>query len=98
MAKAKRCIFILPEGGPSHLDLFDPKPKLSELHGQKLPESLVERVRFAFIKKETAVLAGSQYFMIRDRTRTGCFKAFLHNNWVGAVIFAGIAADYALRP
>lgn len=58
-AKAKRCIFFLPEGGPSQMDLFDPKPKLQELHGQKLPESLVERVRFAFIKKETAVLAGS---------------------------------------
>src|SRR5262245_8206518 len=37
--KAKRCIFILPEGAPSHIDLYDPKPKLAELHGQKLPES-----------------------------------------------------------
>jgi uncharacterized protein (DUF1501 family) len=59
LAKAKRCIFFLPEGAPSHLDLFDPKPKLNELHGQKLPDSMVEKVRFAFIKKETAVLAGS---------------------------------------
>jgi hypothetical protein len=55
---AKRCIFILPEGAPSHIDLFDPKPKLQELHGQKLPDSLIKEVRFAFIKKETAVLAG----------------------------------------
>src|SRR5437762_1411262 len=51
LATAKRCIFILPEGAPSHLDLFDPKPKLKELHGQKLPDSLIEKVRFAFIKK-----------------------------------------------
>ncbi len=58
-AKAKACIFILPEGAPSHLDLFDPKPKLRELHGQPLPESMVKNVRFAFIKKETAVIAGS---------------------------------------
>ncbi|MEQ8789120.1 MAG: DUF1501 domain-containing protein [Pirellulaceae bacterium] len=57
--KAKQCIFVLPAGAPSHLDLFDPKPKLNELHGQKPPESLVKNVRFAFIKKETAVLAGS---------------------------------------
>src|ERR1700709_883655 len=40
--KAKRCIFILPEGAPSHIDLYDPKPKLAELHGQKLPESLTK--------------------------------------------------------
>ncbi len=58
-AKAKACIFILPEGAPSHLDLFDPKPKLRELNGQPLPESMVKNVRFAFIKKETAVIAGS---------------------------------------
>ncbi len=58
-AKAKQCIFILPAGAPSHIDLFDPKPKLRELHGQKPPASLIENVRFAFVKKETAVLAGS---------------------------------------
>ncbi len=34
-----------------------------------------------------------QYLLIRDRTREGCFKAFLNNNWVGCVIFIGLAAD-----
>src|SRR5262245_32218475 len=56
--KAKNCIFFLPEGAPSHIDLFDPKPKLNELHGQKLPESMTKSVRFAFIQKESAVLLG----------------------------------------
>jgi len=37
------------------------------------------------------------YSLIRERRREGCFKAFLHNNWVGAVIFAGIAANYVWR-
>lgn len=57
--KAKNCIFFLPEGAPSHIDLFDPKPKLNELHGQKLPESMTKSIRFAFIQKESAVLLGS---------------------------------------
>lgn len=57
--KAKNCIFIFLNGAPSQLDLFDPKPKLNELHGKPMPESLTEGVRFAFIKKETATLLGS---------------------------------------
>src|SRR5438874_4869290 len=57
--RAKNCIFFLPEGAPSHIDLFDPKPKLNDLHGQKLPESMTANVRFAFIQKESAVLLGS---------------------------------------
>jgi 4-hydroxybenzoate polyprenyltransferase len=37
------------------------------------------------------------YRLIRERSRAGCFKAFRHNNWVGAAVFAGIAAHYGLR-
>ncbi len=37
--KAKAVIFLFMEGGPSHLDTFDPKPELTRLHGQKLPTS-----------------------------------------------------------
>ena len=58
-AMAKNCIFIFMEGAPSQMDLFDPKPKLNELNGQPLPESMTKNVRFAFIKKETARLMGS---------------------------------------
>lgn len=36
-AKAKRVIFLFMSGGPSHVDLFDPKPKLKEMNGQPLP-------------------------------------------------------------
>jgi hypothetical protein len=38
-AKAKSVIFLFMEGGPSHIDLFDPKPELDRLAGQKLPKS-----------------------------------------------------------
>jgi Protein of unknown function (DUF1501) len=37
--KAQRVIFLFMSGGPSHVDTFDPKPGLTKLHGQKLPES-----------------------------------------------------------
>src|SRR5687767_8697941 len=42
--KARSCIFIYMEGAPSQMDLFDPKPKLNELDGQKLPESMTRQV------------------------------------------------------
>ena len=42
--KAKRVIFIFMAGGPSHLDLFDPKPGMAALHGQPMPESLTPNV------------------------------------------------------
>src|SRR5437867_186474 len=57
--KAKNCICIYMEGAPSQMDLFDPKPKLNEMNGQKLPDSMLEKVRFAFIQKEGARLLGS---------------------------------------
>ncbi|SIO45039.1 Protein of unknown function [Singulisphaera sp. GP187] len=41
-AKAKSVIFLFMEGGPSHLDLFDPKPLLDKLAGQPIPKSFGE--------------------------------------------------------
>src|SRR5689334_7676526 len=49
-ATAKNCIFIYLYGGTSHIDLFDPKPKVNELNGQLMPASLADKLQFAFIK------------------------------------------------
>ncbi|PKO54061.1 MAG: 4-hydroxybenzoate octaprenyltransferase, partial [Betaproteobacteria bacterium HGW-Betaproteobacteria-21] len=42
-------------------------------------------------------VAGYHFLLIRERDRADCFKAFRHNNWLGAVIFAGIFIDDLLR-
>lgn len=58
--KAKRIIYLFQSGGPSHLDLFDPKPTLKKLHGQKMPAEVLKNIRLAQIGKDAAVL-GSPY-------------------------------------
>src|SRR5438128_11380909 len=37
--RASSVIFLFMEGGPSHIDMFDPKPELTRRHGQRLPDS-----------------------------------------------------------
>lgn len=53
-AKAKACIFLTMEGGPSHIDTFDPKPKLSALHMTEF----VRQDKFA-----SAMESGKRYFV-----------------------------------
>lgn len=44
-----------------------------------------------------ALIAAYHYTLIRDCEREKCFRAFLHNNWFGAAVFAGIAGAHLLR-
>lgn len=44
-----------------------------------------------------AVIAAYHYYLIRHREPGRCFHAFVHNNWLGAAIFAGIVVDHAVR-
>ncbi len=44
-----------------------------------------------------AALFAYQHFVIADRAPAHCFSAFLHNQWVGAVVFAGIIGHYYAR-
>ncbi len=60
--KAESVIFLFMAGGPSQLELFDPKPKLQELNGQVIPESFVASKRFAFIKKDAKLLGTRRKF------------------------------------
>lgn len=53
-AKARNCIFLMMEGGPSHIDTFDPKPRLAELH-------LQEFVRSGEMK--SAMESGKRYYV-----------------------------------
>ncbi|MCI0389210.1 MAG: DUF1501 domain-containing protein [Acidobacteria bacterium] len=61
-ARAKRVIYLFMAGGPSQLELFEDKPKLRELHGQKPPESLVKGRRFAFLKGNETLLGSKRKF------------------------------------
>src|ERR1700692_3594593 len=55
-AKAKNVIFMFMEGGPSQLDLFDPKPELAKWDGKPLPASITRNLQLAFINPNAAVL------------------------------------------
>jgi hypothetical protein len=61
-AKAKNVIFLFMAGGPSHIDLFDPKPELRKWEGQSLPESMTRDLRLAFIKPSAKVWASPRLF------------------------------------
>ena len=43
-----------------------------------------------------AAIAVYHYTLIRDRSREGCFRAFNHNNWFGAAVFAGVLLEYLI--
>jgi hypothetical protein len=49
---AKTIIHIHMVGAPSHLDLFDPKPKLKEQHGEMCPDFMYQGKQFAFLRSQ----------------------------------------------
>lgn len=62
-AKAKRVIYLFMSGGPSQMDLFDPKPLLNERHGEELPDSVRKGQRLTGMSGNQASLplAGSPF-------------------------------------
>lgn len=55
--KAKSVIFLNMPGGPSQLDLLDPKPGLAKWHGKPLPIELTKDLKLAFVKPTANVVA-----------------------------------------
>lgn len=53
--RAKRCIFLFMVGGPSQMELFDPKPTLDRLHGQRLPSSF-GKIHSQFLEQDPICL------------------------------------------
>jgi hypothetical protein len=59
--RAKRCIFLFMVGGPSQMDLFDPKPELNKLHGKTLPASF-GKVTSQFLENDPICLGSTRQF------------------------------------
>ena len=59
-AKARRVIWLSMAGGPSHLETFDPKPKLVEMHGKPMPESFTKGKQIAQLQGQKLVCYGPQ--------------------------------------
>ena len=61
-ATARRVIFVFMSGAPSQLDLFEPKPELTRLHGKPVPSSLLEGLDDPLIKGSATVMASPRAF------------------------------------
>jgi len=59
--KAKRVIWLTMAGGPSHLETFDPKPKLTEMDGQPMPESFTKGQQLAQLQGAKLTCFGPQH-------------------------------------
>jgi hypothetical protein len=75
LAKAKRVIYLFQNGAPSHVDLFDHKPKLREWHGKQIPDAVAAGKRFS-------TMTGNQ----TDRPVLGEITEFARHGQSGATV------------
>ncbi len=64
-AKIKRVIYLYQAGGPSHLEVFDPKPKLREMNGQAMPDSFTQGQQIAQLQGRELKCLGGIYDFAR---------------------------------
>jgi len=78
-ATAKRVIYLFQSGGPSHLELLDYKPKLKELHGTELPDSIRQGQRL------TGMTSGQKNFPV-IAPRFGFRQCGQSGTWLGELL------------
>ena len=77
--KAKRVIWLTMAGGPSHLETFDPKPKLGEMHGKPMPESFTRGQQLAQLQGQELKCFGPQHPFARfGKNGTEICSIFIH--------------------
>ncbi len=82
--KAKRVIYLSMAGGPSHLETFDPKPKLAAMHDQPMPESMTKGKQIAQLQGKELKCFGPQHpFKAFGKNGTEICELFPH---IGSVI------------
>jgi hypothetical protein len=83
-ARARRVIWLTMAGGPSHLETFDPKPRLAEMHGEPMPESLTRGQQLAQLQGQKLICFGPQHpFAKFGKNQTEICALFPH---IGSVI------------
>ena len=82
--KVKRVIWLSMAGGPSHLETFDPKPKLAEMHGEPMPESMTKGQQLAQLQGQKLLCFAPQHpFAKFGKNQTEICALFPH---IGSVL------------
>lgn len=81
--KAKQVIFLHMVGGPSQMDLFDPKPALARYEGKSLPSEVTKGQKFAFVGPDAKVISSPYQF--RQRGESGMVMSDLLPRMSGVV-------------
>jgi len=76
---ARRVIYLFQSGGPSHLDLFDYKPKLQDLHGTELPDSIRQGQRL------TGMTSGQSSFPV-IASKFPFYRAKATGMWISSLL------------
>ncbi|MEX0642864.1 MAG: DUF1501 domain-containing protein [Pirellulales bacterium] len=86
--RAKHVIFLFMAGGPSQLDLFDPKPVLAKYEGQPVPDEVLKGAELPFIERDASLMASPFKFSRHGQSGAVLSELLPH--------LAGIADDVAL--
>src|SRR5262245_22989415 len=77
-AKVKRVIFLFQSGAPSQIDLFDPKPKLADLRGTELPDSIRQGQRLTgMTSRQTSFPVAPSKFRFAQHGNSGAWLSDL---------------------